>query len=311
MRSRRSRTESSLPQSQRGESEIEQRRRADRERRDDAARRTLEMALDRLFRPGHWAARVAHALGLQSSRGIEIDRHLLPVPRATPAPPLRVAFASDFHAGATTSLKVLDAACAALEALKPDVLLLGGDFVTMRAEYIRDLAELLAAVHAPLGKFGVFGNHDLRANRAMLEHALASAGVTLLANEVVRLPAPHDDVSIAGLDDPIRGLPRGDIMDGMTAVRIVLMHAPDGLLAVGNRPYDLAVCGHTHGGQITLPGGMIPYLPAGKLSREYPMGLYRLGPEGDRALLVSRGVGCSTIPIRLRARPQVHLITIG
>jgi predicted MPP superfamily phosphohydrolase len=222
-----------------------------------------------------------------------------------------VAFASDFHAGATTSPAVLDAACRALESLAPDVLLLGGDFVTVRAEYIDILAPMLARVHAPLGKFAVFGNHDLRANRAMLSAALTNAGVRVLVNETARLPSPHDDVTIGGLDDPIRGTPRGEILDDATAVRIVLMHAPDGLLALGDRDYDLAVCGHTHGGQIAMPGGVMPYLPSGKLSRKYPVGLFRLGPGGNRALLVSRGVGCSTLPIRLHSPAQVHLFTIG
>jgi uncharacterized protein len=92
----------------------------------------------------------------------------------------------------------------------------------------------------------------------------------------------------------------------------VLMHAPDGLLTLGGQHFDLAVCGHTHGGQIAF-GGVRPYLPYGKLSRQYSSGLYRLGPGGGRALVVSNGVGCSTIPIRTgaRARAQVHLFTIG
>ena len=84
------------------------------ERRDDRARRTLEMVLDRFFRPMHWAARAADAAGLQTGRPIEIDRVLVPVGRRTTAPPLRVAFASDFHAGATTSARVLEEACAAI-----------------------------------------------------------------------------------------------------------------------------------------------------------------------------------------------------
>jgi predicted MPP superfamily phosphohydrolase len=141
--------------------------------------------------------------------------------------------------------------------------------------------------------------------------ALSSAGVRLLTNETVGLRAPHQDVTIAGLDDPIRGNPRGEILDGVAGIRIVLMHAPDGLLAIGERHFDLALCGHTHGGQVALPWGMMPYLPAGKLSRAHPVGLYRLGPGGNRALLVSRGVGCSTIPIRVCSPSQVHLLTLG
>ena len=95
---------------------------------------------------------------------------------------LRVAFASDFHAGASTDDRMLSAACAKLEALRPDVVLLGGDYVGIRAEDIHGLAAMLAAVHAPLGKFGVFGNHDLHANWHVVGDALSAAGVRLLVN---------------------------------------------------------------------------------------------------------------------------------
>ena len=278
------------------------------DRRDDVRRRKLEMMLDRCFRPGRWATRVSYALGLQSGRPVHVDTVGVPVSRTNGVRPLRVAFASDFHAGATTSSRVLAKACAALDALEPDVLLLGGDFVSVRADDIHALAPLLAKVRAPLGKFGVFGNHDLRANRGVLAEALAAAGVRMLVNEVVRLPAPHDDVRIVGLDDPIRGTPRGEVLDETDGMRILLMHAPDGLLAAGNRHFDLALCGHTHGGQIVLPGGVMPYLPHGTLSREYPVGVFQL--EGDRTLLVSRGVGCSTVPVRFSCPAEIHVVTL-
>jgi predicted MPP superfamily phosphohydrolase len=280
------------------------------ERRDDRARRSLEMVLDRFLRPVHWAARIADAAGLQAARPIEVDRLLVPVTRRSPAPPLRVAFASDFHAGSTTSDRVLEDACAAIAAEKPDVLLLGGDFVTTRARYIRQLAPLLASIPAPLGRYGVFGNHDRRANRAELTMALDDAGVRMLVNERISLPAPYDDITLFGLDDPIRGDPVYAPPADSTGVEIVLMHAPDGLLSLGDSHFDLALCGHTHGGQITF-GPLKPYLPYGTLSRKFAGGLYRLGPGGGRALVVSRGVGCSTVPIRVGAGAQVHLFTIG
>ena len=287
----------------------EERRDGALDRRDDVKRRKLEMILDRFFRPGRWATRTAYALGLQSGRPVHVDRHKIPVSRSSATRPLRVAFASDFHAGTTTSARVLASACAALEALEPDVLLLGGDFVSVRADDIRSLAPLLAKVHAPFGKFGVFGNHDLRANRQLLADALAAAGVRMLVNEIVRLPAPHHDVSIVGLDDPIRGTPRGEVLGAGDGIRILLMHAPDGLLAAGSRHFDLALCGHTHGGQIVMPGGRMPYLPHGTLSREYPVGLFHL--EEGRTLLVSRGVGCSTVPVRFGCPSEVHLVTLA
>lgn len=281
------------------------------DRRDDVKRRKLEMILDNCFRPGRWATRASDAVGLQSGRPVHVDHRQVAASRPLGARPLRIAFASDFHAGATTAERVLASACAQLEALKPDVLLLGGDFVSVRADDIHALAPLLAQVHAPLGKFGVFGNHDLRANRPLIAEAMAAAGVRMLVNEVVRLPAPHDDVSIVGFDDPIRAAPRGDLLDGIDGARILLMHAPDGLLAAGDRHFDIAMCGHTHGGQIVLPGGVMPYLPHGSLTREFPVGEYHLEPDQRRTLLVSRGVGCSTVPVRFGCASEVHEITVG
>jgi predicted MPP superfamily phosphohydrolase len=221
-----------------------------------------------------------------------------------------VAFASDFHAGPTTDPRLLAAACRALRAFEPDVLLLGGDFVSVRASYIDLLAPLLADIPAPLGKFGVLGNHDLRANRSEVVRALEAAGVRMITNDRVTLAAPFDDVTVCGLDDPTRGTPRADLaMDGASGTRIVLMHSPEGLESIEDRPFDLAVCGHTHGGQVAFPGGRPVLVPGGHLNRKYCSGSFTLG-DRTRHLLVSRGVGCSTIPVRLFAAPEVHLCLI-
>ena len=264
--------------------------------------------LDRLFRPGHWAARLAVATGLQRT-SVDVEHISIRVPQRTGSTALRIAFASDFHAGATTHTRLFEAACDAIAAEKPDVLLLGGDFVTTRAGYIDQLAPLIAGIPAPLGKYGVFGNHDVRSNVGVLRRYLDTAGVRILDNEVVTLDGAHSDVAILGIDDPIWGDPEyRDMPDDK--VRVVLMHAPDGLITLGDRHFDLALCGHTHGGQIAV-GGVRPYLPHGKLSRDFAAGLYRLGPRSDRHLVVSHGVGCSTLPVRLGAPPQVHIITLS
>lgn len=229
-------------------------------------------------------------------------------PRTTP---LRVAFASDFHAGATTHPRLLADACETLHRLKPDVLLLGGDFVSVRASYIDRLAPLIARIDAPHGKFAVLGNHDLRANSADVIAALEGAGVRLLRNQNARLAPPFDDVTVCGLDDPTHGEPRGDLaLDGASGMRIVVMHSPDGLEAIGERPFALAVCGHTHGGQVVLPWGKPVVVPSGRLSRRYCSGSFCVGRDDAGTLLVSHGVGCSTIPVRAFAAPEVHLCLI-
>ena len=286
-------------------------RRAHHERRVERSRRTLELLLDTFFRPAHWAASLSYALGLQGD--IQVSTSIIGTAAAARRErPLRVAFASDFHAGATTDTRMLVRACEALAELRPDVLLLGGDFVSVRASYIHRLAPLIAQIPAPAGKFGVLGNHDLRANSTEVIDALERAGVDMVANRSVSLDAPFGDVTISGLDDPTRGEPRADWSTGHAdprTTRIVLMHSPDGLHAIGDRPFDLAVCGHTHGGQVTLPNGTALIVPSGTLSRRFCRGVFRLG-AGERTLLVSRGVGCSTIPVRAFAAPEVHLCLI-
>ena len=280
-----------------------------RERRASRSRRSLEMLLDSLFRPGDWAARTSRALGLQG-RLRQRNTTLSLVRGHGDAPPLRIAFASDFHAGATTHDRTLEEACRALAALEPDVLLLGGDFVSVRAAYMCRLTPWLAQIRAPLGKFAVLGNHDVRANQALVAAGLREAGVRLLLNENVRLPAPHDDIWICGLDDPTTGRAvADDALADATGVRVVLMHSPDGLLDLGRRDFDVALCGHTHGGQVTTPRGRAILLPHDKLSRQYLAGEFDLA-DGRRTMLVSRGVGCSTLPVRLFATPEIHLVRL-
>jgi predicted MPP superfamily phosphohydrolase len=280
------------------------------DRRIERSRRSLELLLDNFFRPGGWAATLSYYAGLQGrvravSHAVDLGR----LADDSRRKPLRLAFASDFHAGATTHPKLLAEACDALAEFEPDVLLLGGDFVSVRASYIERLAPLLARVPAPLGKFGVLGNHDLRADHTLVTSALQDAGVRMLTNRYQRLDAPFDDLTICGLDDATRGAPRPDLsLDPVPGRRIVLMHSPEGLSLMAERPFDLALCGHTHGGQIVLPWGTPLFVPGGRLNRRYRGGEFTL--SGQRRLLVSHGVGCSTVPVRLFAAPEVHLCLI-
>jgi predicted MPP superfamily phosphohydrolase len=198
-----------------------------------------------------------------------------------------------------------------LAELRPDVLLLGGDFVSVRSVDIASLAPLLASIHAPLGKFGVLGNHDVRTDWRHVVRELERAEVRILSNECVALDAPFDDVTICGVDDPLCGEPRPDLaIDGVDGTRVVLMHSPETLPAIGDRAFDLALCGHTHGGQIATPWGTPLFVPGGPLNRRFCRGEFALdGPE-PRTLLVTSGVGCSAVPARLFAAPEVHLCLI-
>ncbi len=133
------------------------------------------------------------------STNVRLEHHELALGREAGRPPLRLAFGSDFHLGPTTHRDTLVNAFALLREARPDVLLLGGDYVFLGATQARvnELNDLVNSVRADL-KIAVLGNHDFWARPARLEVALSAAGTVILVNEALRLPPPHDDVGIAG-----------------------------------------------------------------------------------------------------------------
>jgi predicted MPP superfamily phosphohydrolase len=272
-------------------------------------RRVTEVWYDLLYR-GAWPARLARRLGLQGPLGVATHTVSLSGARGA-TPPIRIAFASDLHAGPATYPGLIVEACHALADAKPDLLLLGGDFVSFHARHVDRLVPLLAAIEAPLGKFAVLGNHDLLADDAYIARRLAGAGVRVLVNESARLPAPHDDVWICGLDNTEEGVPDAQAaFAGAHGIRVVLMHSPDGLLAVGDREFAAAFCGHTHGGQFWVGDRALVNF-SGPLSRKYLRGgVFHVGAGSVGVLLVSRGIGCGNLPMRRKADPEVHLCTL-
>jgi len=271
------------------------------------ARHVVEASLGAAYR-GHWPSRVVRALGMQ--RRVRVRHHSIATPR-WPAGmrPLRLAFASDLHAGPTTHPSLLDEAFERLAAAQADLILLGGDYVFLTADHIGEIERRLARLRAPLGIHAVLGNHDLWADDQAIVDALTRGGARVLVNERACLPAPFEHVMLAGLDDPWTGVraSRPHFLPD-DPVRIVLVHAPEALLHLEDEPFELALCGHTHGGHIALPGG-IPILVPGPLSRRYAHGRYEL--TGQRTLIVSRGVGGTEVALRWNADPDILVVEVG
>jgi predicted MPP superfamily phosphohydrolase len=275
-------------------------------------RNLTERTLDVLLLKGQ-VARLSYRLGGQGR--LRVTRHAValdPLPAAALPRPLRIGFASDFHAGPTTHPALYDDLRAALERERPDVLLLGGDYVSFRAGYIDALRGFLQAAQAPLGTYAAIGNHDIWNGRAPVEAALRAAGIDVLVNRSVALPAPFDAVSICGIDDPWTGQPSASAAFAgaeQAAVRIFLTHSPDGVFLLKGQHYDVGFAGHTHGGQIATPGGRPLFRPGGPGSRAYSYGRYDIPGAGP--LLVSCGIGCSGIPLRLNAHPELVICTLS
>lgn len=281
-------------------------------------KRFMERLYDIVY-AGGWPSGIARPIGLQGTLRVTEHELTIAAPIAAPAaapdaapPPLRIGFVSDLHAGPGTHRRTIREACERLTEWRPDLLLLGGDYVAFHARHLDSLIEPLAGVPAPLGKLAVLGNHDLMADDGYIVERLASVGVRTLVNESTRLAPPYEGVWVCGLDDTEQGTPDAEralaTADGM---RIVLMHSPDGLSALGGERFAIAFCGHVHGGQFVLPGRKSLISFTGPLSRRYLYGgVFELGPPGERVLVVSRGIGQGSLPLRFRADPEVHCCTV-
>lgn len=257
---------------------------------------------------GGWAARLAYWAGLQG--GVNTRLHEISLPSRRPMPALRVGFASDFHAGPLTDPRLLARAFEALAAGAPDLVLLGGDFVSFRTDEIDLICEQARRLAPPHGVYAVLGNHDLWADDAVIVKRLESSGVRVLVNENVRLGPPFEEVFVCGIDDPVAGDPDPvNTFKGAEGIRILLMHTPGGVRLLGGHRFDVGFTGHIHGGQIALPGGVPIILPPGHAGRRYAHGQFQLSNDHG-ALIVSKGVGLSGLPVRLFATSEVHHCTL-
>lgn len=272
-----------------------------------AKKRRMERIYDFAY-AGGWPSWIARPLGLQGR--LHLEHHAIALASGgVSIPPLRVGFVSDLHGGPGTHPATIRRACRLVAESKPDLLLLGGDFVSFHARHVEPVLEAIDQIDAPLGRLAVLGNHDLIADDAYLVERLATIGVRTLINDNVQLPAPYDELWVCGLDNTEQGSPDGaKALAGANGTRLILMHSPDGLTALGGAPFAMAFTGHVHGGQFVLPGGKSLIGTKGPLSQRYLFGgLFTLGAPGEQVMLVSRGIGQGSLPMRFRADPQVHV----
>jgi uncharacterized protein len=230
---------------------------------------------------------------------------------------LTIAQLSDLHYQPYWSADVIRHAIEVTNSLKPDVIALTGDYVTVpfRNRSPRKLAweiepctALLRGLSAPLGVFAVLGNHDAESRPNHISEVLASAGIRVLRNAAFPLERDGVRVWMVGLEDVLSGDP--DVGVALKQVpasetSIVMVHEPDYADAVSKSPVDLQLSGHSHGGQIRVPVVMPLYLPY--MARKYPIGLYTVG---RMKLYTNSGLGTIRVPIRLFAPPEVTLFTL-
>ena len=228
--------------------------------------------------------------------------------------PLRLAVLSDIHAGAPfiTAGKI-DQVVAAINRETPDAIVLLGDYVihgVIGGDFMapEDVAARLAGLTAPLGVYGVLGNHDWWLDGPRVSRAMESAGITMIDQTALALERPGGAFWLVGIGDFWQGAP--DIGGALAQVTdqapvILATHNPDLFPDVPDR-VALTLAGHTHGGQVNLPllGRLV--VPS-QFGARYAYGLV---VEGSRHLFVAAGLGTSILPVRFRVPPEIVLLTL-
>jgi len=250
-------------------------------------------------------------------RVVKVEVPLARLPRSFDG--FTIAQLSDFHYEEHFSAVPIRKAVGMVDALKPDLIALTGDFVTVplfdnaaslkaAVKTAEPCAQLLSTLQAPFGKFAILGNHDGEAGPARIAAALKSLGIPVLRNQSVPLERGTDRIWLAGIDDVLRGYPDlGATIEKIPAneTTILLAHEPDFADESSLSPIDLQLSGHSHGGQVWIPGIGAPWLPP--LSRKYPRGFYRVG---NLSLYTNIGIGTIRAPIRINCQPEITLITL-
>lgn len=233
---------------------------------------------------------------------------------------LRLVVLSDLHRGPAVSNGYLRSVIAKVNHLQPDIVALPGDFVSKSPSYFLDIAELLSSLKPRIATFATLGNHDHWESAELASEALKRAGVILLHNRCVHLNGERgmegeSDAALCfvGVDDLWAGRPDLEAaLEGSVqgVPRILLSHNPDfaeeqAALALRER-IDVQFSGHTHGGQVVLPG-IGPVAMGSRYGLKYLAG-FAQGPGWP--VFVTRGIGTSSLPVRVGADPEIAVFTL-
>ena len=255
------------------------------------------------------AAGVGTAAGAVA-HGYLYQRHQIALTRQTLAvsglPALlsgfRIGFITDLHRSHTVPHEMVALAVRMTMAEAPDLVVLGGDYVTWGdRRFVAPVADALAPLSAPHGVVAVLGNHD---DDRDMPAALAAKGFAVLRDARTRLTVRGETLDIAGLRFWTRRVTDiANVLRGASPTVVLVAHTPMRLFEAAALAVPLVLSGHTHGGQIVLPGiGAVA-------AREFPV-IAGVGLRESTAIFVSRGVGTVYVPVRLNCPPEVAILTL-
>lgn len=242
---------------------------------------------------------------------VHLKHVIMPLPRRhAHLNGVTIAFVSDFHIGPHFRTDDLKPTIDALRKAEPDILVLGGDYVSESPRFIdptiRALEDMVST--SRLGTWAILGNHDVANTPERVTEALSTAGINVLVNESAEIITDNGPLWLVGIDDAILGRPdlpgsfRGVPADGAA---IALWHEPDRAEHVVDYDPIFLLSGHTHGGQVRLP--IVGPIAAPKLGERFVWGRFDID---GMPLYVTSGIGMYRPPVRLNCPPEAVVITL-
>jgi predicted MPP superfamily phosphohydrolase len=231
----------------------------------------------------------------------------------------RIVQVTDIHAGPFISFDTVSKVVSTANALKPDLIVLTGDYVNDNPAYISGCLGLLNDLRAPTGVFGVYGNHDYYTGISAMRAGFSKTHIAMLTDSRRTAKGLEGLVNIMGVDDPMRGWASDAQFENVADIaaladrnqfNLLLSHRP-GIFRVSKAlKVDLTLAGHTHGGQIIVPGVGERGLSLARLFLTYTNGLYAADEDSQVRMYVSRGIGTIIAPVRLFCKPEIVEFTL-
>jgi uncharacterized protein len=268
------------------------------------------MKLASLFAAGGLLAKVSQVELNDETNTPVLERVEIPIRNLQPAlEGFTIVQLSDIHLQPFTKPDLVKKAVDMSNELKPDLVVLTGDYVWRDQDAAFELTPLLANLNARQGVYSVLGNHDHWLDVEATKRAFEEVGLPMLINQGVEIVQGNGSFYLAGMDDGWSGQP--DLSQAVekapSGVPIVLLlHEPDLVDETSLDPrIALQLSGHTHGGQVLLAGGPPIFTP--DLGKKYSQGLFKVN---DTWLYTNRGLGVISVPLRFNCPPEVTLLTL-
>lgn len=226
---------------------------------------------------------------------------------------LKVVQFSDVHLGPNYSLEQLEKLVEKINGLQPDVIAFTGDLMDVPSKFEdrSKISAILGKLRSKYGNYAVWGNHDRGGGGVRFyEEIMSSSGFKLLTNESSVIDLENGKViNVIGLDEGMLGNP--DVQKAYAGtngegINLLILHQPDLIDQVEDDNIDVALAGHSHGGQVDVPVIGAIYTPP--LAEKYTKGLYQLGIH--KYLYVNSGIGTTRIPVRFWNPAEISVFNI-